>query len=457
MRQILLIEPDVDLLGQLAEKLRARGLAVVLADDLASAAARARSHGPHIVFVAASLTRREDFLERLVTEANLAGIPRLILVRSPTSDSLPPDHVSYDDVDRLVARSLEVTPISVPPESGQGELRGDVKQVALVDLLQLLAMNRRTGVLTVSTPGGAGELRIADGEVLDSVFRRLEGEKAFYRLLNEKEGSFVFSPGSPPAMARLTRGTSVLLMEGMRQKDEVERLREELCRAGSAFIVAGDDVNDDDPRLFSDVLSALAKPKTLDELIDELPAPDLDILQALAELWRRGLARRVERSSDLVPLASAEQLPLLRALAGRLARTGFTGPPRLVVASTPARVHAFGHSLLRISGSNASAEPPPTAPVPHDLATLRLGDGTELIVVGLPVVEAFSPLWALCLPGTGALISLDLAASPALVAICEALECRIIAAPDLLADFDEIEPARVAHLLRAAIEQVSLV
>lgn len=456
MRQILLIEPDVDLLGQLAEKLRARGLAVTLADDLPSALARARSHGPHIVFVAATLARRDDFLEKLFSEVNLAGIPRLMLVRPDAPGSLPPDHVSYDDIDRLVARSLEVTPISVPPESGQGELRGDVKQVPLVDLLQLLAMNRRTGVLTVATPGGAGELRIADGEVLDSVFRRLEGEKAFYRLLNEKEGSFVFSPGSPPAMARLTRGTSALLMEGMRQKDEVERLRDELLgRPGSAFIAAGEEL-DDDERLFGDVLASLTKPKTLDELIDELPSPDLDILQALVELTRRGLARRVEHGADMVPLASPDQLPLLRALTGRLARDGFAGPPRLVVASTPTRVHAFGHSLLRIAGTNASAEPPPTAPVPHDLATLRLGEGSELIVVGLPLVEAFSPLWSLCLPGSGALLSLDAAPSPALVALCEDLEFRILVAPDLVEGFDELEPSTVASALRAAIEQANV-
>ncbi|RYE92951.1 MAG: DUF4388 domain-containing protein, partial [Myxococcales bacterium] len=298
MRQILLIEPDVDLLGQLAERLRARGLAVSLADDVPTAVARARAQPPHIVFVSASLARRADLWERLTSEANLAGVPRMVLVRTPASNGLPPEHVAADDIDRLVARALEVTPASLPPEASQGgELRGDLQQVSLVDLLQLLAMNRRSGVLTVATGAGAGELRIADGEVLDSVYRRLEGEKAFYRLLTEREGSFVFSPGGPPAMARITRSTSMLLMEAMRHKDEVGRLRDELAHLGSAFVASGS-LEDDDARLLHDVHDALTRTRSIDELIDELSSPDLDLLQSLLALVRRGLARRVEHSAE---------------------------------------------------------------------------------------------------------------------------------------------------------------
>ncbi len=455
MRQILLIEPDVDLLGQLAERLRARGLAVALADDVPTAVARARAHPPHIVFVSASLARRADLWERLTAEANLAGIPRMVLVRAPTSGSLPPEHVAADDIDRLVARALEVTPASLPPEAAQGgELRGDVQQVSLVDLLQLLAMNRRSGVLTVATVAGAGELRIADGEVLDSVFRRLEGEKAFYRLLTEREGTFVFSPGGPPAMARITRSTSMLLMEAMRHKDEVGRLRDELSHLGSAFVASGS-LDDDDPRSLHDVLDALTRPRSIDELIDELPSPDLDLLQALRDLVHRGLARRVEHSAELTSLAPPDQLPLVRALAARLSRDGFTGPPRLAIASSPTRVHAFGHSLLRLQGATASAEPPPTAPAPHDLGTLRLGEGVELLLVGLPLVDAFSPLWALALPGTAAVLRLDDSLSPVLSTVCDDLECRLISASELVPGFDELVPSHIAQLIRLSIEQAS--
>lgn len=454
-RQILLVEPDVDALGKLAEELRARGMVVILANDVSSALSRARANHPHVIFVAATVAKRTELWEQLSADAELAEIPRLVLVRAPSSQGLPPDHATYDDIDRLVTRALEVKPTSAPPESSQGELRGDLGQVPLVDLLQLLAMNRRTGVLTVSTMLGAGELRVADGEVLDAVYRRLEGEKALYRLLGEREGTFIFAPGSPPAVARVTKGTSALLMEAMRQKDEGDRLRVELGPTGTAYVSMGAVQDEDGPRLPGDVQGALTKALTIDELIDELPAPDLEILSTLKQLLDVGLVRRVDRNSAQAPICPPEQLPVLRALLGRLAREGFPGPARVVVASTPARVHTFGHSLHGVAGCISPAEPSPGAPVPHELGSIRLGDSGELCFIGLPVVEAFAPLWSLTLPGAGALLRLDKPLSPVLEAVCQAFEIKVIVASELLSSFDEAEPSQVAQLIRMLIEQAA--
>ena len=453
-RQILLIESDVDALGKLAEELRARGMVVVIANDVPSALLRARAHPPHVIFVAATIARRPELRDALDIEPALAAIPRVVLVRALSAEGLPPDHATYDDIDRLVTRALEIKAQSQLPESSHGELRGDLQQMPLVDLLQLLAMNRRTGVLAVSTPAGAGELRVADGEVLDAVYRRLEGEKAFYRLLSEREGSFVFAPGTPPAVARVTKGTSTLLMEAMRQKDEVDRIRRDLG-VGAAYVTSDEPPDDDEPRLVGDVREALSQPRTLDELIDELPSPDLEVLHVLVKLFEAGKVRRVDGSRDQAPISPPEQLPVLRALVARLARDGFAGPARVVVASTPSRIHTFGHALRSVAGTTAPAEPTPGTPVPHELGTLKLGEGAELLLVGLPVVDAFAPLWSLTLPGIGALLRLDRNVSPMLEAVCQALEVRVVLAADLVADFDEGKPSHVAQLLRLFIESTS--
>ena len=68
---------------------------------------------------------------------------------------------------------------------------------------------------------------------LVSVYRRLEGEKAFYRLLGERSGRFAFSPGEPSTVRRLTAPTSQLLMDAMRQVDEVSHRRRSSEHLGS--------------------------------------------------------------------------------------------------------------------------------------------------------------------------------------------------------------------------------
>ena len=451
-RHILLVEPDVDTMGKLAEQLRARGMLVSLAGDVAAGVDRARAQRPHVVFLAASLAGESGTAELFTREPEFAALPRVVLVRGATLEGLAPDHATYDDVDRLVTRALEVKARSTPPETSQGELRGDLGQVPLVDLLQLLLMNRRTGVVIVSTASGAGELRVADGEVLDAIYRRLEGEKAFYRLLAEREGSFTFVPGSPPAIARVAKGTATLLMEAMRHKDEVARIRGELGER-SSYVANDATFSDDAPRIEHDVRHALRVARALDDLLDELPAPDLDVLLALRSLLAEGAVRSVERSAGLTAIASPEQLPVLRALVGRLAREGFAAPPRFAVASTPRRVQTLAGTLLRIAGASAPAEPIPGAPIPHDLVVLRLGEGVELGVLGVPVVDAFAPTWSLALPSVSLLVRLDATMSPTLDAVCRALELRVLVANDLVSTFDEADPGNVAELLRAVIEQ----
>lgn len=449
-RLVLLVDSDVDALGVLAEQLRSRGVTVALANDLATAVSRARSMRPHLILVAKTIAETPEYPGDLAAVPELANIPRQVVEpgQAPNAER----RISQPDLEALVSRALESAREPSSPES-LGELRGDLTQLSLPDLLQLLALNRRTGTLSVTTPLGQGELRVADGEVHDAVYRRLEGEKAFYRLVDERAGSFVFVPGSPPAIARITKDTSTLLMEAMRQSDEVAELRADLGGRDAAYVASDDDLDDDDPRILHDIRAALAVPRTLDELVDEVPSLDLDILRGLAVMLDTNRVRNVDQASQQAMLCPALQLPVLRALVARLSRDGFSGPARLVIASTPSRVHTFGHALLRVAGSVAPAEPPPAAPVPHPLGIVRFGEGVELEIVGLPVVDAFSPLWSIALPGAGIVVSFDRQPPTLLAVIASALEVPLATTHQLVPTFDETDQAHVAELLRAAIER----
>ena len=95
-----------------------------------------------------------------------------------------------------IAKRVHALGNSVPTVAAGGDFRGDLQQVSVADLLQLLGANRRSGTLSLATPSGAGEVRLMDGEVVDAVYRRVDGEKAVVRLLGEAEGSFAFVGGT---------------------------------------------------------------------------------------------------------------------------------------------------------------------------------------------------------------------------------------------------------------------
>ncbi|WP_437982622.1 DUF4388 domain-containing protein [Sorangium sp. So ce117] len=532
-----MVDSDVDALGALASALRARGLTVTNANGAFEAVEQAFKRRPDVVLAARALDEDNALADAFAAVPDLADTPILFLVDGAEGD-LGFDEVLRGDVDHIVSRITEASPRGSKPTVPQ-EIRGDLQQVPLVDLLQLLAMNRRSGTLGITTPTGAGELRLLAGEVIDAVYRRLEGEKALYRLLGERDGHFAFSPGEPASVRRIMAPTSRLLMEALRQVDEVQRRRSELAPAGEAFLVtepASDDLDlsplpDHEtfsvdatfgdgaaplasamaslpdltaaPTPASDVkgsrggsmpppptlraaepaafrLEALRTPTTsppaplgepaeraavaeklaallqmphnLDELLDEISGPDLLILEVLMELTASGKIRRISLADLTTPFAPSEHLPVLRSLVTRLARPGFAPPPHLVIAASTRRMATLSHAVRRIGDAIVPAEPPPQAAIPRPLGVIRLGDGVELALVGLPIEESFAPAWPLALHGAAAVVRLGDGGEDALAAHCEALELLLLDAEAMMGPLDLASPGQITLLVRAALE-----
>lgn len=529
-RRVLLVDSDMDALGALASALRARGLTVNNANGAFEAVEQAFKRRPDLVLAAREINEENALIDAFAAVPDLADTPILFLV-NPASppDKLSPDDVVRGDVDYIVSRITEASPRGSKPTPLQ-EIRGDLQQVSLVDLLQLLAMNRRSGVLGITTPTGAGELRLTAGEVIDAVYRRLEGEKALYRLLGERDGQFNFSPGEPTSARRIILPTSRLLMEALRQVDEVRRRRTELAPNGEAFYWDEPAKSDlalssmqgspagggeatrkspssmpakplrsitpnkgtlppppptlraaepmmfrqdalrhssappaatEDPQeraaVAANVTAVLQMPHSIDELLDELTAPDLLIIEVLTELVAAGKIRRVSLADLTTPFAPAEQLPVLRSLVSRLARPGFGLPAHLVIAASARRMSVLSQAVRRIGDAVVPAEAPPRAPGPRPLGTVRLGDGVELALIGLPTEDAFAPTWALALHGAAAVIRLSDAEGEALAAHCEALELLLIDAESMTGPLDLAAPGQIAAVVRAALEMAGSV
>jgi hypothetical protein len=449
-RIVLLIEPDVDELGVLASKLRAHGLEVAIADSLERGAERAQGARMGVMLVSSALASEPDFQASLQARPSLANLPRFVLVDGIGGRT--EGEVPRWDVE-AIAKRVHALGHSVPVAAAGGDFRGDLKQVSVPDLLQLLGTNRRSGTLSLATPSGAGEVRLGDGEVLDAVYRRVDGEKALVRLLGETEGSFAFVGGSAPTLRRIERPSQALMMDGMRQLDETKKLEATLALGNDALlavVLARPDQRDVEQR----VLEALVTAHTLPELLDEVPAPDLDVLNALAGLLAAGAVRRFSGGSLRVELADPERLTVLAALVQRAAPSGFDGMPRIGLAGSQHQLATALSSLGRVSDATVMSDVP-AAPTPHALASLRLTESVSLELVGVPLVDAFAPLWGLVLPGLLAVARLDDEPSEILEAFCRLASVPLIDGEPYVGQGGEAEPERMAALVRATLERAA--
>jgi predicted regulator of Ras-like GTPase activity (Roadblock/LC7/MglB family) len=99
-------------------------------------------------------------------------------------------------------------------------LVGDLKDLALVDIIQINCVGRNTARLTVNYPAGEGVFFFQDGEVVDARLGNLIGADAVYKALGMEEGSFRIDAGVTSPTRTIFEQWASILMEGMRLIDE---------------------------------------------------------------------------------------------------------------------------------------------------------------------------------------------------------------------------------------------
>ena len=441
--RVLLVDHDVDSLAELAGALRLRGIRVSLANGSQMACERARAGGDDLVIAAREVAEPRD---------GGMGVIDALSVELP---HVPPLLVLDDerDVDSLVDR------IQAMAKPSDGDARHHslapsshgLEHASVADLLVVLATEKRSGTLTLSTAKGSGEIRLVDGEVADAVYVRLEGVKAVARMIAEREGTATFAPGAPAIMRRLNVRTRTLVEDARTMAEQAADLRKQVGELANGPLVALDGASEESA-IGEHVLARLRVPAELDELLDELPHSDADILDAILRLDARGRIKRLEHASSRVQLCGADQLHVLRASAARARAAGFAGAARVIFAGTASRLAVLGHTVLCLSDAVPPSEPIPPLPIPHSLSTIRLGDGVELDVVALPLVPAYAPLWPMALAGAAVAVRLDEGAAHPLEQACMSVGVSILDARAVFGVVEETSPVQVASLIRTALE-----
>ncbi len=451
------MEEDIEELAAIAADLRQCGLQVALANGVSMACERAKTARMDVVIAASELAEaREGTLSLLDALAiELGQLPPVLLLVREGPGPLQGEAVVRGDIDALVARvralaaSSNVRAESVAPAALYA---GSLAMVSLADVIETLWVDRKSGTIAVTTPVGAGDLRIHEGAIVDAVYLRFEGMKALVRMMGEPEGRFLFTPETPAVLGRMSTPTRELLAAASEQLAQVKSLRSTLGELGSRVLLAGDggDLSDLSP-LARAIFARLRGPATIEDVLDDLPEPDAQILAAFAELEASGRVKQLAHEAQRVPLVGTDQLHMMRALVSRAASPGYEGPTRIVFAGTPSRLAVFAHAALCLADAIVG-EPAPPVPIPHSIAVVRLGDDVDLELVALPLVPAYAPLWPLTLAGSAIVVRLDDAAGSALSEACAAAERPVLDAQILVGALEEASVAQVASLIRAAIE-----
>lgn len=106
---------------------------------------------------------------------------------------------------------------------GPRGVSGNLAEMALPDIVQVLWHGRKTGSLKIRNRQDAGEIHFVDGNIWNALWGKLRGEEAFYVMLSITEGDFALMPNFRAPNRVIEQSPEQLLLEGMRRLDEGDR------------------------------------------------------------------------------------------------------------------------------------------------------------------------------------------------------------------------------------------
>ncbi len=173
-------------------------------------------------------------------------------------------------------------------------MAGTIDEIPLPDLLQLLSTSKKSGVLEVQGEPGLGRIYLRKGQVyyatIDDSFD-LEPHKAIYRMIVWESGTFELQPPDDKEfLEELNEPVEALLMEAMRQLDEIRRIQDDLPSKDAQLRLA-EPISAPLHDLATgelDLLQLVHNYKRVGTVLDKSKQPDLETYQGLLKLLNSG-------------------------------------------------------------------------------------------------------------------------------------------------------------------------
>jgi len=307
-----------------------------------------------------------ELCSRLRRDASTRTIPFIFLTaRDQDQDKIKARKVGADDyltkpcpLERL-AQSVETVMDRIEqarkiPLDRIG-LSGRIEEVDLLDMIQTLELDQKTGALVLSHGERTGTLYFRNGVIVEADLRSPKREEPLFRLLGWKTGRFLFIPDAAPERMPITASMANLLFQDLRAMEEHEQ-----------------------------------------EALRSAPQEE-PIAHEAAEAGQVGLV--LSRLEEVAQKFRSRHLPtadpqVLRILVVGIARSG--------------KSELIQQLVKDLSGSRWAAVgiEEPRAKYRIDVGRVRISRDTVLHLVSVRAEKRFWPVWEQCLPGALAAIML---------------------------------------------------
>jgi len=277
---------------------RSSDLDMVLVEDMVSRKhAKISTHGGQVIIQDLGSTNGTFVNGEKIKRVRLREGDRILIgtsiIKLVTADAASME-ASVPGPDGIVPPPPPQPPLAPRRTMSARSMAGTIDEIPLPDLMQLLSTSKKSGVLEVQNEHGIGRMYLRKGQIyyatIDDSFD-LSPRKSIYRMLTWETGTFELQPPDEKEfLEELDEPVEGLLMEAMRQLDEIRRLEKDLPERGAQLSLTSPLVpplKDLKPEEL-DLLQLVLNNSTVSVVLDKSPAPDLETYEALLKLIKGG-------------------------------------------------------------------------------------------------------------------------------------------------------------------------
>ncbi len=235
--KVLLVDDNPMVLGMLRGALAPLAI-VSTATDSADALVKAIDDPPDLLVSDYRMPGMDgrQLVERLRSRPAMTGLSVILLATKAdiTEKLSAQDHPIDDFVEKpfflkeatqRIKRVIDKIALEKMAKSvaSDGQVRGSLSQMNVIDLVQSLEMGRKSCALTFTNENEKCEMYFVEGQVTHAEYGDLTGDKAVFKVLRWTSGNFQMDFEGKTTRQTTQLNTQGLLMEGLRLLDESAR------------------------------------------------------------------------------------------------------------------------------------------------------------------------------------------------------------------------------------------
>jgi CheY-like chemotaxis protein len=314
-QRILIADDDAKLLALLTSSLKKSGYETTEALDGEAALEQVKQEKPDLILADITMPKIDGFeLCKLIREnPDTADIPFIFLTaKGELNDRVKGLNLGADDyiskpfhisevtarIKSILQRSAMVT--DVPEPEVETDLKGNLQQMSLAEILQTLGMAKKSGGLKIVKESQVGKIYFDSGDVVQASLEKYKSEEAVYRILAWDEGYFEFDSTDETDKPAISTSTTSLLMEGFRQRDEYIKYKQAMPSFDSLVKLAATEQPDETKSAAQKIITLIDGQRTIQDIINSSPINYLITVKILYTLLKKGVIEATEpqRESD---------------------------------------------------------------------------------------------------------------------------------------------------------------